>query len=234
MMGPTGANNMNIGDQIIGSLKKNPEGLLLLAAGAVLLMRKSAPAAPQSQMYQSAEYQSRQASESMKTGLGQQVKDAATSFASTAADYAGQAGQTLGSQSGRVVDSARSTVQTSMTRLLDEQPLMVAAAGLAAGAALAAVFPTTAIERQTFGGVGQQMSDAASRVGEQLKDAAVNAGTSLKDAAMDRGLNADGLKEVVKDATSAFTDSMGGKQDNRAPASDYRAGTFNPATRTQE
>ena len=90
---------------------------------------------------------------------------------------------------------------------------MVAVAGVAAGAAIAAAFPTTEIERQTLGPIGDQLSDAASRVGGQLQEATTKAGEKLKSAVEERGLNADGLKEVVSDAASAFGDSMSGNKD---------------------
>ncbi len=100
-----------------------------------------------------------------------------------------------------------------MNRILQEQPLLVAVAGLAAGAAIASAFPASAMERQTLGPIGDQLSDAASRVGEQLQEATSKAGEKLKSAVEERGLNADGLKEVVSDAAGAFSDSMSGKND---------------------
>jgi hypothetical protein len=131
MMGQSGANTTRISDWMLGSLRKNPEGLLLLAAGAVLLMRKNSSAAAPA--FQSSDYQSAAQSSSSDSGFAQQAKDAASSVAASAADYAGQAGQAIGSHSERIAKNARSTVQTSMTRILEEQPLMVAVAGLAAG-----------------------------------------------------------------------------------------------------
>jgi hypothetical protein len=94
--------------------------------------------------------------------------------------------------------------------VLQDQPLVVAAAGIVAGAALAAAFPATDIEQQTLGAVGEQMTDAARRVGEQVKDAAGAAGDRLKGAAEERGLTSEGMKELAKEVTGAFTDRMGG------------------------
>jgi hypothetical protein len=39
----SGTGGAGMSDWLLGSVRKNPEGLLLLAAGAVLLMRKSTP-----------------------------------------------------------------------------------------------------------------------------------------------------------------------------------------------
>ena len=207
---------------LLGTIRQNPEGLLLLAAGAVLLMRKTSS---------SRSYQTKMPGDfgdeitemhgsgrdfvqhESGRGFAQQVKDTASSFASSASDYAGQAGRTVGEQSQRIASSAQSTLQSSMNSILQEQPLLVAVAGVAAGAAIAAAFPSTAIERQTLGPIGDQLSDAASRVGGQLQEATAKAGEKLKSAVEERGLNADGLKEVVSDAASAFSDTMSGKKD---------------------
>jgi hypothetical protein len=109
-----------------------------------------------------------------------------------------------------VFEQARSTAQSTLDRVIQDQPLLVAVAGLAAGAAVAAAFPATEIEKQTLGPVGEQVSEAAERVGEQLKEATGKAGEKLKDAAEQRGLNAEGMKEVAKEVAEAFTGSMGG------------------------
>jgi hypothetical protein len=94
--------------------------------------------------------------------------------------------------------------------VLQEQPLMIAAAGLAAGAAVAAAFPATQFEKDTLGPVGRQVSEAASRAGGQLKEATVNAADALKNAAGERGLNAEGLKDVASEVANAFSGTLQG------------------------
>ena len=198
---------------LLGTLRQNPEGLLLLAAGAVLLMRKSSSSRPYQTQMPHFQSNSGFGDETSGRGLAQQVKETASSFASSASEYAGQAGRTVGAQSQRIASSAQSTLQSSVNRIVQDQPLLVAVAGVAAGAAIAAAFPSTAIERQTLGPIGDQLADAASRVGGQLQEATAKAAEKLKSAVDERGLNADGLKEVVTDAASAFSDSMSGKKD---------------------
>jgi len=214
----TGAGSGRMSEWLLGTVRQNPEGLLLLAAGAVLLMRKTSAASsyqttsPLLQQSGGSKDATTKMHESGR-GFAQQVKETASSFASSASEYAGEAGRSVGAQSQRIANSAQSTLQSSMNRILQEQPLLVAVAGLAAGAALAAAFPATAMEKQTLGPIGDQLSGAASRLGEQLQEATVKAGEKLKSAAEERGLNADGLKEVVTDAAGAFTDNIGGKKD---------------------
>ncbi|HET7680812.1 MAG TPA: hypothetical protein VFK79_11855 [Xanthobacteraceae bacterium] len=214
----SGAGGAGMSEWLLGTVRQNPEGLLLLAAGAVLLMRKTSSSAS----YQTSRPHFQQSGgfktpttdmQESSRGLAQQVKETASSFASSASEYVGEAGRTVGEQSQRIAGSAQSTLQNSMNRILREQPLLVAGAGLAVGAALAAAFPATKLEKQTLGPIGDQLSDAASRVGEQLQEATAKAGEKLKSTAEERGLNADGLKEVVTEAASAFTDSIGGKKD---------------------
>lgn len=196
----TGAKTMTISDQILGSFKSNPEGLLLLAAGAVLLMRKPSAGRRENEFCPS----------TSGPGYVEQAQDAASSLASNAAGYATQAREAVGAQSYRIATSAKSTAQDAMSRILEDQPLMVAVAGLAAGAAVAAAFPTTTLERNALGPMGEQLSDAASRVGDQLKEASLKAGTTLKEAAQERGLSSEGLTGVVKEAAAAFSDTMQG------------------------
>jgi hypothetical protein len=226
----SGTGGAGMSDWLLGSVRKNPEGLLLLAAGAVLLMRKSTPSRtyqaetphfPQSggfretttDMQESGRGFAEQVKEKASS-LASSASETASSFASSASEYAEQAGRKVGTQSQRIASSAQSTLQTSVNRILQEQPLLVAVAGIAAGAAIAAAFPATAIERQTLGPIGDQLSDAASRVGGQLQEATAKAGEKLKSAVEERGLDADGLKEVVTDAAGAFSDSMSGKKDH--------------------
>jgi hypothetical protein len=69
--------------------------------------------------------------------------------------------------------------------VLRDQPLAVAMAGLAAGAAVAAVFPSTGIEDRTFGGAREALTEAAGKAGERVVEAAGKAGERLKSAAED-------------------------------------------------
>jgi len=220
MNGQSRAGRAGAGEWILNTLKQNPEGLLLLAAGAVLMMRKSASASrPRASM---ASADSANMSSSSVSGAASSVQDAASeitdrafekvaSYASSASDYAGQARRAIGEQSVRAVRQTQSTLQETITRIVQDQPLAVALAGLAAGAAIAAAFPATDIERQTLGPIGEQASEAAERVGEQLKQATAKAGQTLKTAADERGLNPEGLKEVATEVASAFSSSMSGQ-----------------------
>jgi hypothetical protein len=223
------------GDWLMGAVKSNPEGLLLLAAGCALLLRsgaskvsaqasgqRSASSVGGSQQYNQGNHGQRPAgsgiSESISQAadsareyaadVGKTVSDKAGAYASTVGEYADDAWR----QSERLAGQASRTVQQTVSRVLQEQPLALAVAGLAAGAAVAAAFPSTAVERRTLGPAGERLSEAASSAGQQLSQAASKAGEKLMSAADERGLNTEGLKEVASDVAGAFTGAFGGDQ----------------------
>jgi hypothetical protein len=242
-------------DWLIGTVKRNPEGLLLLAAGCALMMRtgrsqarddgsridsrmesnnrghedwarrydhdsRPGPGRSNSNVGDRISDAARNASD-YASDLKDQVADAATSYASSAADYAGAAGRVVSDQSERMVRQARSTIEHATNRVLRDQPLVVALVGLAAGAAVAAAFPTTAIERHTLGEAGEKLTEVTGKAGEQLKDATAKAGERLMSAADERGLNSEGLKEVARDVAGTFGQAFssgGEKSMGQAPA----------------
>ena len=101
-------------------------------------------------------------------------------------------------------------MQETVSRLVREQPLAVALAGLAAGAAIAAIFPSTRVESRTFGGARDALAQAASKAGENLADATAQAGERLVSAATQRGLSSDGLKNLAGEVAESFTSAMRG------------------------
>jgi hypothetical protein len=111
---------------------------------------------------------------------------------------------------------AQSTLESDLNRVLREQPLAVIMAGLAAGAAVAAVFPTTEIEDRTLGSAGKSLRQAAGKAAERVKDAAGQAGERLKSVAEERGLTTEGLKEVASELTATFTSAVSGKADDQS------------------
>ena len=214
----------NAGEWMLNTIKRNPEGLLLLAAGAVLLMRSgSGPALRQSTPYgvgpgsnKSAAAESgisetvadvarstAQQAESFSSTAANATRDATDavkSYVSSASDYADQARQKVGEQSDRLVRQA----QTMAQRILQDQPLALVAVGLAAGAGLAAAFPPTQIEKDTLG----PAAAAAGRFGEQIKRATTEAGEKLKASTEERGLHGQGLKRVAEEVVDTFKTSL--------------------------
>ena len=224
------------GGQLLGAARRNPEALLLLAAGCCLLMRSGSVLRGISQRrYDDTGHQYRSdfrraspgpASSSMREALSRaadsaaeyasdRVADAAGSATDAVSDFAQDARRNMSEHTSRLTQQAQSTLETGMNRVLREQPLAVVMAGLAAGAAVAAVFPTTEIEDRTLGTAGEGLRQAAAKAAEKVKDAAGKAGERLKSAAEERGLTTEGLKEVAGEVTETFTSAVSGKPEDQ-------------------
>jgi hypothetical protein len=147
------------------------------------------------------------------------ISDTASSYADSVADFAGDARRKVAERSAQFKRQTQATLRSSMQHVLREQPLAVAVAGLAAGAAVAALFPSTDIEDRAFGGAHEKLKDAAEKAGERVMDAAGKAGERLKTAAEGRGLTSEGLKEVAGEVADTFKDAMSGKPEDCSGAS---------------
>ena len=213
---------------LAGAVKNNPEGLLLLAAGCALLMRSAGGS--RSRNSRAREYTRNNASQSDAGSRGRTVRESvsetaqsageyvadvggsmaetASNYVSSVSNYAEDAARGAAEQTGRLAQQAQSTLQQTITRVVQEQPLAVALAGVAAGAAVAAAFPVSEFENRTLGTTGEQMREAAGKAGAQLKDAASKAGQRLAAAADERGLNTEGFKEVARDVGGAFSGAL--------------------------
>ena len=156
------------------------------------------------------------------------VADTASGYASSMADYAEDARRRVGDFSDDVrqnlsatTDYVSARAQSAMQSASDtvrEQPLLIAALGLAAGAAVAAMFPTTEVERRTLRQAGEMLADAADQAGDELMQRAGKAGEQLQKTAAERGLNPDGLKDMAREVADSFTSgSSGSQQQSRGP-----------------
>ena len=216
---------------LIGTAKRNPEALLVLAAGCALLMRGGGSSAPQASAvgYRSDDYYGNRGQEARTSGswsegasravegateyasdVKDRVTDAASSYASSVSDYAGSVGRTISTQTSRLVDQTQSTVETGIGYVLREQPLAVVALGVAVGAAIAAILPATEMEARTLGPAHDAVADAAGKVGENLMEAAGEAGERLKQGAADRGFSSEGLKGMAHEVADTFANKVSG------------------------
>jgi ElaB/YqjD/DUF883 family membrane-anchored ribosome-binding protein len=214
------------GQWIMGAVTRNPEGLLLLAAGAALLMRTGRNQT-RSRRYTDAFTESRGGRQQFGQQVGEaarragefvseakdKVSETARSYVSAAAEYADDAARVAADQSRRTADQARETAEY----VVREQPWAVALAGLVAGATVAAIFPSTPIERRAFGEVGQRLRSAADSVGEQLMDAGMQAGERLSEVAEERGLTREGLEEAAREVGDTFSSALAGEKPEASP-----------------
>jgi hypothetical protein len=232
------------GDWLAGAARRNPEALLLLAAGACLLMRSRGSSSPRTasrnaygEIEQSLQSGSNRISSSagrtasnLRDGLSRaadsasdyaseikdRVSDTASAYADSISEFAQDARRNVSERSSRLGRQAQSTLQDSMERVLREQPLAVAVAGLAAGAAVAALFPSTEIEGRTLGGAREALTDAAGKAGEMVMDAAGKAKDRLQAAAEERGFSSQGLQGLASEVAETFTGAAAGKPADRA------------------
>jgi hypothetical protein len=231
------------GDWLAGAARRNPEALLLLAAGCCLLMRSrgsssSRAASPgryggMEQGHQSGpdrlSSSAGRSASNVRDGLSRaadsatdyaseikdRVSETAGAYADSISEFAQEAGRSVSERSTRLGRQAQSTLQGSMERVLRDQPLAVAVAGLAAGAAVAALFPSTEIEGRTLGGAREALTDAAGKAGEMVMDAAGKAKERLQAAAEERGLSSQGLQGLASEVAETFTGAVAGKSGGR-------------------
>lgn len=228
-------------ERLLDSAKRNPEGVLLLAAGAALLLRRtgvvgSMRSSRSNGHYRSNGQQQGRTGQSSENGMAEQAHGLADTARSYASDVAGRvtrsaegmADYTTGmaraavDRSSRLAHDTGSTMRGAMDRMLDEQPLTLALFGLAAGAILASALPATGMERNALGPVGKKLSDAAEEAGERLKKSAARAGERLSEMADERGLNARGLREGAREVAQSFSEGMTADDQQRQPSGQTR------------
>ena len=212
------------GDWLLGAARRNPEALLVIAAGCALLLRKGSGFMSNSSSYENTyddsdgdeeegfdgsqrQSQSRSAVRETISGATEYVSDvsgrvfdAASSYASTAAEYAQEGGR----QAARFSDRAQSTAG----HVWREQPFAVAGLGLAAGAAVAALLPPTRTERRVFAQAGEALVEASGRTFESAKEAAGHVAERLQGGAAEIG--AAGVREIAREAAQTFVGSVSG------------------------
>lgn len=129
------------------------------------------------------------------------IRDQVSDAADSARTAVGETTEKVMNQAGDLARQARTAVASTW----DQNPLLVAGAGLVVGAIIAAAFPATETEENLFG----EASDAVRRKAEQLgADAAEMAGEkvaaaadSVVAAADQQGLSPDGLKKAGENLT---------------------------------
>jgi hypothetical protein len=240
------------GDWLMKAAQRNPEGLLLLAAGAALLMRSSAtflgsdsrpnrhkrrqqgrPGGQHVTQEHDAGWtdgvtRAAETARDYASDVTGRVTETASSYASAVGDYASETGRAVSQQSARYARQAQSTVSDTVSHVVQEQPLALVLAGLAAGAAVAAAFPPTDIERRTLGQAGEKLTGYASQARDQLRDATYAAGERLVSSVEERGLSTDSLKDVARDVAGSFSDGFSGESSDK-PASSPRPQSGKPA-----
>jgi hypothetical protein len=201
------------GEWLIGTAKRNPEALLVLAAGCALLLRSSGSfyGAGYSSGFD-ASGSSRSSHMPPKTeepaGIGGDMKDRIADASASVAQHGRDVARTVSTQTSQIAGQAQSMLSNGFGQLLREQPLALVAAGLAAGAAVAALLPATELEERALGGARDAISDMAATAAENLVEAAKDTGQKVTQQATDRA--AEQFKEVAKDAVAEIAQTVSG------------------------
>ena len=124
-------------------------------------------------------------------------RHAAEAYASTSS----QAGDAMQSMT-RYLPSDRSEVKSKLATLLEEQPLVLGAIGLAIGAAIGAALPMTETEDSLMGSTAHRLRDSATDAARhEVDDMRAAAGEAIDNV---RHAASDNLKTVVGKAGDAF------------------------------
>ncbi|MDP1598533.1 DUF3618 domain-containing protein [Phenylobacterium sp.] len=221
----------NLGVQV----RENPMALAMIGAGmAWLMMGKSDRSATDTaaSVYQTNSDLGVAPATSTGTGTGDlsdavgnlkakvgEVAGGVRDAASGAADHASQGLHDLGAQAG----SAGRKAVRSFEDILQQEPLIFGALGLAAGVALGAAFPSTALEDKTFGAARDSLVDAGEKkladVGQALNASGHAAFEAAKGEADRQGLAAEGqatlvekAESVIRSGVDAARDELGGSR----------------------
>jgi hypothetical protein len=219
------------GDWLVDTARRNPEALLVLAAGAALLMRggsrsRSRVMAADYSSYSRDDHEDRPNAyygggeeDAYQGGRGGGLREKIGGAAANAGEFTSGIGAQVAETSRSYVATAGRYAETGRRRVarqayrarrhagqtLHEQPLLVASLGLVAGAAVAAMLPRVEIEERALRPARDALGDAANRAAASLREAAGDAGRRLQEGAADLGAAA--LKEAAKGAVRNFSEN---------------------------
>ncbi len=153
------------------------------------------------------------------------ARDQAAAAAGAVSDAIGEYSEKIGDQASEMAEQAQEQLGAAseevirrVRKLVEEQPLLVGAIGLAIGAGIAAVVPTTEAEKEYLGesseAAKEAVSEFASEQLETVKDAAGKVAQAMSEAA-----DTEGLTEEVQ----SFGDSVSSRLGKVAQAGADRA-----------
>jgi hypothetical protein len=218
-------------ERLAGAARSQPAGLLLLVAGTSLLLSGMRP--PSAATARRAKGAVRKIAQGdfsavtdgasdMASGVREQIGDLgskagelARSYTESVSDMASDAQQALRDRSQQLAATARSSAQSGVSFVLEDQPLLLAAIGLATGATLGALLPSTPQENRLMGEARDKVAEFASEAAKQkideLGSAASEATDRLKSAVKDRvAASTEGLGDLAKDVVEPFANVASG------------------------
>jgi ElaB/YqjD/DUF883 family membrane-anchored ribosome-binding protein len=151
------------------------------------------------------------ATESVSERAGE-LKDRARERAGDLADRAEELGSGARERARELGDQAREQTRrarSGLERLMEENPLAVAAGVAVIGLAAGLLVPETERERRTMGPVRDELAERAQTTAGRIKDAAVEAGQELKDSVQEEiKFRAPEIKSTLTDAAETVKDQV--------------------------
>ena len=118
-------------------------------------------------------------------------------------DHANQRSRRTMNEFARHIPPSRQPTPRGLSGLLHQQPLALAALGVAAGALIGAALPKTGIEDEWFGDASASLRQAARDAAQdefgELRAVAGRTADNLRQSATDHGLSADNINGLVRD-----------------------------------
>jgi ElaB/YqjD/DUF883 family membrane-anchored ribosome-binding protein len=151
--------------------------------------------------------------------LGRRLVDRAESVRHTVADKAHHASERAGElthelqeRAGELGSSAKERARDArggLERMMQENPLALAAGAAVIGLALGMLLPETEPERRAMGPTRDQLADRVGTVADRVKDAAVEAGREVKDTLQQEvSAAAPEVKSTLQDAAATVKDQI--------------------------
>ena len=145
-----------------------------------------------------------EAVQSTASGIASTARDALSDTASAATDQVSGFGTDVANASGQAANTAfgiAGTMQSNLAHTLERQPLLLGAIGLALGAGIGAVLPSTDLEEESFGHsattIVGQAQDLAEQKMETLTSMAKRVYAEAQNEAEHQGLTLAGAKEAL-------------------------------------
>jgi ElaB/YqjD/DUF883 family membrane-anchored ribosome-binding protein len=138
-----------------------------------------------------------------------QAIGSATEGVSERAEELGSGARERARELGHRAEEQTRRARGGLERLMEDNPLAVAAGVAVIGLAAGLLVPETERERQTLGPVRENLAERAQTVASRIKDAAVEAGQEVKDAVQEEAkFRAPELKSTLSDAAQTVTQQV--------------------------
>jgi Protein of unknown function (DUF3618) len=160
------------------------------------------------------------------------VRDTAASMSGTLADTASSMGGALADTAGRTRRQAADVVRQGRegaASFITEQPLLCAAIGVAVGAALASLLPSTETEDRLMGEASDAVKGTAGQVGSDALESAKNVASKVADRAQtavkEEGLSPSAVADAARNLGEGIRQGAAGAMKQAATGTGPQEGT---------